>query len=73
MKDFIPVFIACGGQEIVAVDYLICHKILRKFEQLNMSYIRNEVDGFIEFLNQTFGQDIMKECIKYLLELKKNV
>ena len=73
MKDFVPVFIACGGQEIVAVDYLICHKILRKFEQLNMSYIRNEVDGFIEFLNQTFGQDIMKECIKYLLELKKNV
>lgn len=73
MKNFVPAFIACGGQEIVAVDYLICHKILRKFEQLNMSYIRNEVDSFIEFLNQTFGQDVMKECIKYLLELKKNV
>lgn len=72
MKNFVPVFVACGGQEIVAVDYLICHKILRKFEQLNMSYIRNEVDGFIEFLNQTFGQDVMKECTRYLLELKKN-
>ena len=73
MMDFVPAFIACGGEEIYAVDYMICHKILRKFEQLNMSYIRNEVDGFIDFLNQTFGQGSMKECIKYLLNLKKNI
>ncbi len=73
MKDFTPVFVACGGEEIVAVDYLVCHKILRKFEQLNMSYIRNEVDGFIDFLNQTFGENNMNECIKFLLNLKKNI
>ena len=51
MREFIPVYIACGGSETTAVDYLVCHKILRKFEQLNMSYIRNEVDGFVDFLN----------------------
>ena len=73
MKDFIPTFVACGGSEVIAVDYLVCHKILRKFEQLNMSYIRNEVDGFIDFLNQTFGDGNMKECVNYLLNLKKNI
>jgi len=71
--DFVPAYIACGGDEMVAVDYLICHKILRKFEQLNLSYIRSEIDGFINFLNETFGEGVMKECIIYLERLKKTI
>ncbi|MDD2238618.1 MAG: hypothetical protein PHH51_01870 [Bacilli bacterium] len=73
LRDFIPAYVACGGDEMVAVDYIIAHKILRKFDQLNLSYIRNEIDGFITFLNQTFGQDVMKECIIYLERLKKTI
>jgi len=71
MKKFVPVFVACGGDEISAVDYFIAKKILRKFEQLNISYIRDELDPYIEFLNNTFGKNKMKECIEYLLRLKK--
>ena len=71
MKKFVPVYIACGGDEVSGVDYFIARKILRKFEQLNVSYIRDEIDGFIEFLDQTFGQGKMKECEEYLLRLKK--
>ena len=72
MKKFVPVYMACGGDEIAGVDYFVARKILRKFEQLNISYIRDEVDGYIDFLNKTFGKDRMKECIEYLLILKKN-
>lgn len=71
LKEFVPALIACGGKEIDAVDYLIAHKILRKFEQLNLSLIRDEIDGFIVFLNKTFGKDNMNECKTYLLRLKK--
>ena len=71
MKKFVPVYIACGGDEIDGVDYFIAKKILRKFEQLNISFIRDEIDGFVDFLNKTFGQDKMKECIEYVLRLKK--
>ena len=71
MKKFVPVFVACGGDEIDGVDYFIAKKILRKFEQLNISFIRDEIDGFVDFLNKTFGQDKMKECIEYVLRLKK--
>jgi len=71
MKKFVPVFVACGGDEIAAVDYFIAKKILRKFEQLNIAYIRDELDPYIEFLNNTFGKNKMKECIEYLLRLKK--
>ena len=73
MKDFVPVYVACGGKETDAIDYFIARKILRKFEQLNLSYIRDEIDGFIKFLDTTFGKDVMHECKEYLLRLKKLV
>ena len=71
MKKFVPVYVGCGGDEIDGVDYFIARKILRKFEQLNISYIRDEIDGYIEFLDKTFGKNKMKECEEYLLRLKK--
>ena len=71
MKKFVPVYVGCGGDEIDGVDYFIARKILRKFEQLNISYIRYEIDGYIEFLDKTFGKGKMKECEEYLLRLKK--
>lgn len=71
MKKFVPVYVACGGDEVDGVDYFIARKILRKFEQLNVSYIRDEIDGFVDYLNKTFGENKMKECIEYLLRLKK--
>jgi hypothetical protein len=71
MKKFVPVYVGCGGDEISGVDYFIARKILRKFEQLNVSYIRDEIDGFVDFLNKTFGEGKMKECIEYVERLKK--
>ena len=71
MKKFVPVFVACGGDEVAGVDYFIAKKILRKFEQLNIAYIRDEIDPYVEFLDKTFGKNKMKECIEYLLRLKK--
>ena len=73
IKDYVPVFVACGGDEMVAVDYLIANKILRKFNQLNLAYIRGEIDGFKAFLDETFGQDVMKECKDFLDRLKKQM
>ena len=71
LKKFVPVYVACGGDEVAGVDYFIARKILRKFEQLNISYIRDEIDGYVDYLDKTFGTDKMKECKEYLLRLKK--
>ena len=71
MKKFVPVYVACGGGEIEGVDYFIAKKILRKFEQLNMALIKDEIDPYIKFLNDTFGKNAMAECIEYLTRLKK--
>ena len=71
MKKFVPVYVGCGGTELEGVDYFIAKKIFRKFEQLNMAMIKDEIDPFIEFLDKTFGKGTMVECIDYLQMLKK--
>ena len=47
--------------------------ILRKFDQLNLAYIRDEVDKFIKYLDDLFGKDTMKECKEVMNELKKRI
>ena len=73
MKDFVATYVGCGGTEVDGVDYYIARKILRKFEQLNLAYIRDEIDPFIEFLDKSFGKENFNECKDYLLRLKKMV
>lgn len=71
LREFVPVYVACGGTEIDGLDYVLCNKILRKFESLNLAYIRDEVDDYIQYLNDHFGEENMGECKEYLTRLKK--
>ena len=73
LNTFAPVYVACGGKEIEAIDYFIAKKILRKFDQLSVALIRDEIDPFINWLNKKFGKGVMKECIAYLTNLKKSI
>jgi hypothetical protein len=71
LKEFVPVYVACGGTEIDGLDYVLCNKILRKFESLNLAYIRDEIDGYIQYLSDHFGEENMQESKEYLNRLKK--
>lgn len=71
LKEFVPAYVGCGGTEIDGLDYVLCNKILRKFESLNLGYIRDEIDGLIEYLSELFGEENMGESKEYLQRLKK--
>ncbi len=73
LNTFVPVYVACGGEELAGIDYFIAKKIFRKFEQLNISFIRDELDPFISYLNKNFGKRTMKECIAYVERIKKSI
>ena len=73
IEDFVPAFVECGGTEVDAIDYLISSKILRKFEQLNLAFIKNELDEFINYLNVNFGKENMKLCKDFIIRLKKSI
>ncbi len=70
MKDFVPVYIACGGTEMDALDYMIQRKILKKFESLNLSFARDEVGDLITYMEKLFGKTGLPMCKKYLQKLQ---
>ncbi|MGM9972170.1 MAG: hypothetical protein ACI35W_07155 [Anaeroplasmataceae bacterium] len=71
IKLFVPVYIACGMTEIQGLDYMLCNKILRKFESLNLSFLRNELDQLITLLDKLFGKNAFKVSIDFINDLKK--
>ena len=71
IKTFVPVYVACGGDEVEAIDYLLATKVYRKFEGLNLSLIRDEIKGLIRYMEMLFGKNNMPECTAYLLRLQK--
>lgn len=71
IRLFVPVYIACGFSEINGLDYMLCNKILRKFESLNLSFLRNELDQLITLLDKLFGKNAFKVSIDFINDLKK--
>lgn len=71
LKEYVPAYVACGGTELDGLDYVLCHKILRKFHSLNMSFVRDEIPGLITYLDKLFGKNNMNECKDYLRRLQK--
>jgi len=72
IRDYVPCFIACGGTEIQAVDFIIAKKVLRKFESLSLGFMKDELTKFSNFLDKTFGKNVMVHCKSYIELLKKN-
>ena len=71
LKDFVPAYVGCGGTEIDGLDYVLAQKVFRKFESLNLSFIRDEIDGLITYMDKMFGKQNMQTSKEYLLRLKK--
>ena len=71
LKIFAPVYVACGGDVVEAIDHILATKVFRKFESLNLSLIRDEIKGLINYLNTLFGKNKMVSCIEFLERLQK--
>lgn len=54
---FVPCYVGCGGTELEAVDYVFCSKILKKFEVLNVGFLRDELLALDKELIRLFGKN----------------
>ena len=70
--DFVSCFIACGGTEIDAIDFIIAKKVFRKFESLSLGFMKDDLTKLNTFLDKTFGKNSLKICKEYVEFLKKN-
>lgn len=71
IKSFIPVYIACGGDELDALDYLVSRKIIRKLETLNLPFLQAELEELGNLLDKLFGKDKFNESRKMLDSFNK--
>lgn len=68
---FVPSYMACGGPELEGLDFMLRSKVLRKFESLNLSFLKEEIDELIHLIERLFGKETFTESIAYLRELQK--
>ncbi|MCR4562993.1 MAG: hypothetical protein K5694_07325 [Bacilli bacterium] len=74
MKEFVPCYVACGGTELEAIDYIFKIKILKKFEVLNVAFLRDELGGLEEELTNLFGPNeflLSRQKIRVLIKMSK--
>ena len=72
IDTYVPVFIACGGDELVALDDILAKKVLRKLETQNPIYLRASADGLLSYLDELFGEGRMAACRATVERIKRN-
>ena len=72
IQTYIPVFIACGGDELTALDDILAKKVIRKLETQNPIYLRGAAEGLLNYLDELFGTDRMPACKAAIQRLRRN-
>ena len=70
--SYVPVYIACGGEELSALDDILAKKVMRKLESQNPIYFKNTADELISYLDELFGEGEMKICRDYINRIRRN-
>ena len=66
MLSYVPIYVACGGDEDEAFDDFVSKKILRKLDGKDVFKVSSALPSFLDSLNHEFGRDKMVKCKKYL-------
>ena len=72
IRTYIPVYVACGGAELTALDDILAKKVIRKLETQNPIYLRNSAEELLSFIDELFGVDKMPLCKEYIHRLQRN-
>ena len=72
IKTYIPVYVACGGDELTALDDILAKKVIRKLETQNPIYLRKTSEALLSFIDELFGDDKMTLCKEYIHRLQRN-
>ena len=72
IRLFVPVYMACGFSEFDGLDYMLTFKILRKFEMLNLTFLKKELDELTLLLDKLFGKEQFMVSKNFIQDLKKN-
>jgi hypothetical protein len=66
LNTFIPVYVACGGTELDGFDFIFTNKVLKKFESLNVGFLKDELHQLNTELDKLFGKNNFKMAHAYI-------
>lgn len=66
LKKFVPIYVGCGGTELDGIDFIFTNKILKKFESLNIGFLKNELKELNQMLDKMFGSDQFPMAHSYI-------
>ncbi|MCQ2087358.1 MAG: AAA family ATPase [Bacilli bacterium] len=72
IEAYVPIYIACGGTELEALDDILAKKVLRKLEATNPITVKNKCEEIVAKLNEVFGQDCMPVCEQTIRKMAMN-
>jgi hypothetical protein len=71
LNAFLPIYMGCGGTDVDGLDFFFRTKILRKFQSLNIGFLKNELRDMIEYLTKLFGKNSFLMSKAYIEDLIK--
>ena len=72
LETFIPVYVGCGGTEVDGFDFIFTNKVLKKFESLNIAFLKDELKELDAQLDKLYGKGNFKMAHAYIQTLIKN-
>ena len=72
LETFIPVYVGCGGSEVDGFDFIFTNKVLKKFESLNIAFLKDELKELDAQLDKLYGKGNFKMAHNYVASLLKN-
>ncbi len=72
LETFVPCYVACGGTEVDAFDFIFTNKILKKFESLNIAFLKEELQELSNYLDKLYGKGKFPRAQSYIESLIKN-
>jgi ABC-type multidrug transport system fused ATPase/permease subunit len=71
LKSFTPIYVAAGGTEVDAIDFIFMTKVLKKFETLNVAFLRNELKELLTEIDKLFGKASFQKSKAFINNLIK--
>lgn len=72
LETFIPVYVACGGSEVDGFDFIFTNKVLKKFESLNIAFLKDELRELNKKLDELYGINNFQMAHAFINNLLRN-
>ena len=73
LAEYVPAYIACGGDELEAIDGILAKKVFRKLDSKNPVRIKSEAAELLRKLDELFGEGSLPLCREYVKKKAEGV